>query len=70
MTKPAMTLQDIQRALEAQDRDLQAACRALIDQNGNPSVALPVRAFERFHEACGLRQRPSGAPITTSGIRC
>jgi hypothetical protein len=70
MRKPAMTLQDIERALEEQDRDLHAAYRTLTDQSGAPPIALPAGAIERLHEACGVQRRSGGAPIPASGIRC
>jgi hypothetical protein len=70
MKQPAMTLREVQRILERQDDELQAAYRALTEQTSEPPIALPIQALERLQEACGVRPMPSTTPKPASGIRC
>jgi hypothetical protein len=70
MEKPTMTLQDIQRALDTQDGQLEAACRALTELRQDEPIAVSGSAFESLRETCGIRDRPNTASGPTSGIRC
>lgn len=70
MEKPAMTLQDIQRALDAQDGQLEAAYRALTELRREAPIAVPLGAFEALRETCGTRDRPNDVSGPPGGIRC
>jgi hypothetical protein len=70
MRKPAMTLQDIERALGEQDRDLQAAYRTLTDQSSTPPIALPAGALDRLCDACDAKPSLTSASNPHRGIRC
>jgi hypothetical protein len=66
MKEPLMTLEDVGRALFAQDRQLQAA----LGTPANQSVALPVGALERLSRVCEAPSSRKGTSKPCSGIRC
>ncbi len=71
MKKPTTTLQDVQRIMEDQDRDLEAAYRTLVEESGGRGIALPARALERLRDACSPAQPvPGAAAELSTGIRC
>jgi hypothetical protein len=70
MRKPTMTLQDVQRILDDQNRHLQAAYRALIDESAGRPIAPPVRALDQLRDVCDARTMPSTPPGPANGIRC
>jgi hypothetical protein len=69
MRKPTMTLEDIQRALEDQDCQLQAACRELAERDRAASIAVPETALDHFRNACAPLQ-PMRKPTAFTGIPC
>ena len=70
MKKPAMTLQEVQQILEDQDRDLQAAYRALNEESAGLPIVSSAQAIARLSEMCRARPTPAPAPKPASGIRC
>jgi hypothetical protein len=70
METPTMTLQEVRRALEAQDRQLQAACDERVLEDGHRPILVAPAALERLREACADRQRPTSHTKPTAGTRC
>jgi len=69
MHRPALSLEDVRRALDAQDREIEAACAALGARDG-AYVLLPRAALERLRDACARRPPRAGAPRPRVAIRC
>jgi hypothetical protein len=70
MKKPTTTLQDVQRIIEDQDRDLEAAYRTLVEESGGRAIALPAAALDRLRNACSAQPISGAAAELSTGIRC
>jgi hypothetical protein len=69
MASSTTTLEDVERTLESQDRELETAYAALMAASRGQPLPLSAELVERFERACR-----TGAPKTTAGppagIRC
>jgi hypothetical protein len=70
MKKPAMSLRDVQRILQEQDRDLHAAYRTLREETASQAIAPSAQAIERLREVCSARCVRATATEPSNGIRC
>jgi hypothetical protein len=70
MTKPTMTLAEIERALAEQDRSLEAACRGLAEKGGPSAVRLAGDVVERLELVCTASSDHRVEPRLSRGIRC
>jgi hypothetical protein len=68
--EPTMTLEQVQRTLDGQDCELEAAYRALAEHDREAPLDLPSQALERLHEVCTGRPMASSAPQLVHGVRC
>jgi hypothetical protein len=69
MKNTTMTLEDVQRALHAQDRELLTAYDALIREAEGRLIVLPSAKLACLHETCAV-QTASTASTTNGGLRC
>ena len=71
MEKPPLrTLEDVRRALEDQDRQLQVARNEVVFEPGNRPILVASAALERLREECAERPRRNRNSKSTTGIRC
>jgi hypothetical protein len=70
MKTTATTLEAVQRALEEQDRHLDAAYRVLTDQHSGRPVAIPIEAIDRLGDLCEPRVSVRTLSKASSGVRC
>jgi hypothetical protein len=70
MKEPRMTLADIERALEDQDRELQVVYREWVAGSGGTPIEFSFRSLECFHDACAVRPPANNASCADAGIRC
>ncbi len=70
MDETTAKLEAIQRAIEAQDRELEAAREELASETGSRALAVQADALDRLHSVCAYRPQPSAISKPISGIRC
>jgi hypothetical protein len=70
MKRPTMSLRDVQRILDEQNRSLLAAYRALDEGPAGRPIAPSTRALERLREACAVGPIPATTIKVPNGIRC
>jgi hypothetical protein len=68
MNQPTMTLQEIQRTLEAQDRELQTAYAA-VRRMGDHDVVVPTDALDQLRDLCVARSSAAHGLTFPIGIR-
>jgi hypothetical protein len=69
MRKPTMSLHDVQRILADQDRDLQAAYRALKERT-DLTVMPSAEALKGLREVCAVRPLAGATKNAPHSIRC
>ena len=69
MRKPTMSLHDVQRILADQDRDLQAAYRALKERT-DLTVMPSAEALKGLRDVCAVRPLAATSKNAPHGIRC
>jgi hypothetical protein len=67
---PTQVLEAMQRAIEAQNGELEAAYAELASGRGRRPIAIPAGSLERLAAICADRPNPVGASKPVSGIRC
>jgi hypothetical protein len=70
MREPQTTLRDIQRAVEAQDAQLQASHREASGRSRAAPILLPQNALERLRDACASPVTTIRTTTVCGGIHC
>ena len=70
MKTPTMTLAEIERALEAQNRELEAAFEEFRLRNRGQKVAVSLESLRRLRELGEVPTRTPRPSDRAAGIRC
>ncbi|MDP8998778.1 MAG: hypothetical protein M3O46_01555 [Myxococcota bacterium] len=70
MKTETTTLEDVKRALEEQDRHLDAAYRAATDPHRHSAMTVSAEAIEHLRDVCEPRLSLRKLSKPFSGVRC